>query len=131
MILEILYFPSVPPLATKINSTSYSGGFLGELDDDDSDGASPSSFTDCYVASSSVHLLVRPSLRDVGVAGGFCGSVTNENLILENCFVFNTNIAISDENRATLNSVGIFAGRLNTNGSSYTAKVALTNCSLW
>lgn len=111
----------------QVNSTSYSGGFLGELDDDDSDGASPSSFTDCYVASSSVTSGSTDSC-DVGIAGGFCGSVTNENLILENCFVFNTNIAISDENRAALNSVGIFAGRLNTNGSSYTAKVTITNC---
>lgn len=120
-------FSQCAATGNQVNSTSYSGGFLGELDDDDSDGASPSSFTDCYVASSSVTSGSTDS-RDVGIAGGFCGSVTNENLILENCFVFNTNIAISDENRATLNSVGIFAGRLNTNGSSYTAKVTITNC---
>lgn len=120
-------FSQCAATGNQVNSTSYSGGFLGELDDDDSDGASPSSFTDCYVASSSVTSGSTDSC-DVGIAGGFCGSVTNENLILENCFVFNTNIAISDENRATLNSVGIFAGRLNTNGSSYTAKVTITNC---
>lgn len=120
-------FSQCAATGNQVNSTSYSGGFLGELDDDDSDGASPSSFTDCYVASSSVTSGSTDSC-DVGIAGGFCGSVTNENLILENCFVFNTNIAISDENRAALNSVGIFAGRLNTNGSSYTAKVTITNC---
>lgn len=112
-----------------VTSTSYSGGFVGEQDDD-YEGVDASKFVDCYVASSTVNVSA-PSSNGFSMAGGFCGEVTNDVLDLTNCFVYDTAISVTADNNAVLNSVGTFAGGLYTNTHTtppYYATVTTNNC---
>lgn len=108
-----------------VTSTSYSGGFVGEQDDD-YEGVDASKFVDCYVAGSTVNVSA-PSSNGFSMAGGFCGEVTNDVLDLTNCFVYDTAVSVTADNMATLNSIGIFAGNLYKN-SPYSAKIITNNC---
>lgn len=112
-----------------VTSTSYSGGFVGEQDDD-YEGVDASKFVDCYVAGSTVNVSA-PSSNGFSMAGGFCGEVTNDVLDLTNCFVYDTSISVTADNNAVLNSVGTFAGGLYTNTHTtppYYATVTTNNC---
>lgn len=112
-----------------VTSTSYSGGFVGEQDDD-YEGVDASKFVDCYVAGSTVNVSA-PSSNGFSMAGGFCGEVTNDVLDLTNCFVYDTAISVTADNNAVLNSVGTFAGGLYTNTHTtppYYATVTTNNC---
>lgn len=108
-----------------VTSTSYSGGFVGEQDDD-YEGVDASKFVDCYVAGSTVNVSA-PSSNGFSMAGGFCGQVTGDVLDLTNCFVYDTAVSVTADNMATLNSIGIFAGNLYKN-SPYSAKIITNNC---
>ncbi|MEE0411480.1 MAG: GLUG motif-containing protein, partial [Gemmiger sp.] len=88
----------------SVTSTSYSGGFVGEQDDD-YEGVDASKFVDCYVAGSTVNVS-SPNSNGFSMAGGFCGEVTNDVLDLTNCFVYDTAISVTADNNAVLNSVG-------------------------
>lgn len=112
-----------------VTSTSYSGGFVGEQDDD-YPNVGASKFVDCYVAGSTVNVSA-PSSNGFSMAGGFCGEVTNDVLDLTNCFVYDTAISVTADNNAVLNSVGTFAGGLYTNTHTtppYYATVTTNNC---
>lgn len=108
-----------------VTSTSYSGGFVGEQDDD-YEGVDASKFVDCYVAGSTVNIS-SPNSNGFSMAGGFCGQVTGDVLDLTNCFVYDTAVSVTADNMATLNSIGIFAGNLYKN-SPYSAKIITNNC---
>ena len=108
-----------------VTSTSYSGGFVGEQDDDYG-GVDASKFVDCYVAGSTVNIS-SPNSNGFSMAGGFCGQVTGDVLDLTNCFVYDTAVSVTADNMATLNSIGIFAGNLYKN-SPYSAKIITNNC---
>lgn len=108
-----------------VTSTSYSGGFVGEQDDD-YEGVDASKFVDCYVAGSTVNVSA-PSSNGFSMAGGFCGEVTGDVLDLTNCFVYDTAVSVTADNMTTLNSIGIFAGNLYKN-SPYSAKITTNNC---
>lgn len=109
----------------SVTSTSYSGGFVGEQDDD-YEGVDASKFVDCYVAGSTVNIS-SPNSNGFSMAGGFCGQVTGDVLDLTNCFVYDTAVSVTADNMATLNSIGIFAGNLYKN-SPYSAKIITNNC---
>ena len=109
----------------SVTSTSYSGGFVGEQDDD-YEGVDASKFVDCYVAGSTVNVS-SPNSNGFSMAGGFCGEVTGDVLDLTNCFVYDTAVSVTADNMATLNSIGIFAGNLYKN-SPYSAKIITNNC---
>ena len=108
-----------------VTSTSYSGGFVGEQDDD-YEGVDASKFVDCYVAGSTVNVSSSNS-NGFSMAGGFCGEVTGDVLDLTNCFVYDTAVSVTADNMTTLNSIGIFAGNLYKN-SPYSAKITTNNC---
>lgn len=108
-----------------VTSTSYSGGFVGEQDDD-YEGVDASKFVDCYVAGSTVNVS-SPNSNGFSMAGGFCGEVTGDVLDLTNCFVYDTAVSVTADNMTTLNSIGIFAGNLYKN-SPYSAKITTNNC---
>lgn len=108
-----------------VTSTSYSGGFVGEQDDDYPD-VDTSKFVDCYVAGSTVNVS-SPNSNGFSMAGGFCGEVTGDVLDLTNCFVYDTAVSVTADNMTTLNSIGIFAGNLYKN-SPYSAKITTNNC---
>lgn len=109
----------------SVTSTSYSGGFVGEQDDD-YEGVDASKFVDCYVAGSTVNVS-SPNSNGFSMAGGFCGEVTGDVLDLTNCFVYDTAVSVTADNMTTLNSIGIFAGNLYKN-SPYSAKITTNNC---
>lgn len=109
----------------SVTSTSYSGGFVGEQDDD-YEGVDASKFVDCYVAGSTVNVS-SPNSNGFSMAGGFCGEVTGDVLDLTNCFVYDTAVSVTTDNMTTLNSIGIFAGNLYKN-SPYSAKITTNNC---
>lgn len=108
-----------------VTSTSYSGGFVGEQDDD-YEGVDASKFVDCYVAGSTVNVS-SPNSNGFSMAGGFCGEITGDVLDLTNCFVYDTAVSVTADNMTTLNSIGIFAGNLYKN-SPYSAKITTNNC---
>lgn len=108
-----------------IASMAYSGGFVGEQDDD-YPNIDTSKFVDCYVAGSTVNVS-SPNSNGFSMAGGFCGEVTGDVLDLTNCFVYDTAVSVTADNMATLNSIGIFAGNLYKN-SPYSAKIITNNC---
>lgn len=109
----------------SVTSTSYSGGFVGEQDDD-YEGVDASKFVDCYVSGSTVNVS-SPNSNGFSMAGGFCGEVTGDVLDLTNCFVYDTAVSVTADNMTTLNSIGIFAGNLYKN-SPYSAKITTNNC---
>lgn len=109
----------------EIKTTSYGGGFVGELNDEYADGSS--SFVDCYVADSTV-TASSSNVQNSNCVGGFCGQVTDEILSLTNCFIYNTQVSIAADSQYNFNRVGAFVGCLQTNGGSYTAKIVTTNC---
>lgn len=92
----------------KVKTMAYGGGFVGEIDDNYDVGTS--SFTNCFVANSSVTAYTS-NVQGVSFAGGFAGELTAAALTIENCFVYNTS-AIIGENSAppTLKATGVFAG---------------------
>ena len=118
-------FTKCASVNNEIKTTSYGGGFVGELNDEYADGSS--SFVDCYVADSTV-TASSTNAQDSNCVGGFCGQVTDEILSLTNCFIYNTQVSIAADSQYNFNRVGAFVGYLQTNGGSYTAKIDITNC---
>lgn len=118
-------FTKCASVNNEIKTTSYGGGFVGELNDEYADGLS--SFVDCYVADSTV-TASSTNAQDSNCVGGFCGQVTDEILSLTNCFIYNTQVSIAADSQYNFNRVGAFVGYLQTNGGSYTAKIDITNC---
>lgn len=118
-------FTKCASVNNEIKTTSYGGGFVGELNDEYADGSS--SFVDCYVANSTV-TASSTNAQDSNCVGGFCGQVTDEILSLTNCFIYNTQVSIAADSQYNFNRVGAFVGYLQTNGGSYTAKIDITNC---
>lgn len=118
-------FTKCASVNNEIKTTSYGGGFVGELDDEYADGSS--SFVDCYVADSSV-TASSTNKQNSNCVGGFCGQVTEEILSLTNCFIYNTQVSIAADSQYNFNRVGAFVGYLQTNGDSYTAKIITNNC---
>lgn len=118
-------FTKCASVNNQIQSSEYCGGFIGELDDSYATG--PSSFTDCYVANSTV-TASSSNVQNSNCVGGFCGQVTDEILSLTNCFIYNTQVSIAADSQYNFNRVGAFVGCLQTNGSDYTAKIFTTNC---
>lgn len=118
-------FTKCASVNNEIKTTSYGGGFVGELNDEYADGSS--SFVDCYVADSTV-TASSSNVQNSNCVGGFCGQVTDEILSLTNCFIYNTQVSIAADSQYNFNRVGAFVGYLQTNGGSYTAKIDITNC---
>lgn len=118
-------FTKCASVNNEIQSSEYCGGFIGELDDSYANGSS--SFTDCYVANSTV-TASSSNVQNSNCVGGFCGQVTEEILSLTNCFIYNTQVSIAADSQYNFNRVGAFVGCLQTNGGSYTAKIVTTNC---
>lgn len=118
-------FTKCASVNNQIQSSEYCGGFIGELDDSYATG--PSSFTDCYVANSTV-TASSSNVQNSNCVGGFCGQVTEEILSLTNCFIYNTQVSIAADSQYDFDSVGAFVGYLQTNGDSYTAKIITNNC---
>lgn len=118
-------FTKCASVNNEIKTTSYGGGFVGELNDEYADGFS--SFTDCYVSNSTV-TASSTNAQNSNCVGGFCGQVTDEILSLTNCFIYNTQVSIAADSQYNFNRVGAFVGYLQTNGGSYTAKIDITNC---
>lgn len=118
-------FTKCASVNNEIRATSYCGGFIGELDDSYANGSS--SFTDCYVANSTV-TASSSNVQNSNCVGGFCGQVTEEILSLTNCFIYNTQVSIAADSQYDFDSVGAFVGYLQTNGDSYTAKIITNNC---
>lgn len=118
-------FTKCASVNNQIQSSEYCGGFIGELDDSYASGSS--SFTDCYVANSTV-TASSSNVQNSNCVGGFCGQVTEEILSLTNCFIYNTQVSIAADSQYNFNRVGAFVGCLQTNGSDYTAKIFTTNC---
>ena len=118
-------FTKCASVNNEIRATSYCGGFVGELDDSYANGSS--SFTDCYVANSTV-TASSSNVQNSNCVGGFCGQVTEEILSLTNCFIYNTQVSIAADSQYDFDSVGAFVGYLQTNGDSYTAKIITNNC---
>lgn len=118
-------FTKCASVNNQIQSSEYCGGFIGELDDSYANGSS--SFTDCYVANSTV-TASSSNVQNSNCVGGFCGQVTEEILSLTNCFIYNTQVSIAADSQYNFNRVGAFVGCLQTNGSDYTAKIFTTNC---
>ena len=118
-------FTKCASVNNEIKTTSYGGGFVGELDDEYADGSS--SFVDCYVADSTV-TASSSNVQNSNCVGGFCGQVTDEILSLTNCFIYNTQVSIAADSQYNFNRVGAFVGYLQTNGDSYTAKIITNNC---
>ena len=118
-------FTKCASVNNEIRATSYCGGFVGELDDSYANGSS--SFTDCYVANSTV-TASSSNVQNSNCVGGFCGQVTEEILSLTNCFIYNTQVSIAADSQYDFDSVGAFVGYLQTNGDSYTAKILTNNC---
>lgn len=118
-------FTKCASVNNEIKTTSYGGGFVGELNDEYADGSS--SFVDCYVADSTV-TASSSNVQNSNCVGGFCGQVTDEILSLTNCFIYNTQVSIAADSQYNFNRVGTFVGCLQTNGSDYTAKIFTTNC---
>lgn len=118
-------FTKCASVNNEIKTTSYGGGFVGELNDEYADGSS--SFVDCYVADSTV-TASSSNVQNSNCVGGFCGQVTDEILSLTNCFIYNTQVSIAADSQYNFNRVGAFVGCLQTNGGSYTAKIVTTNC---
>lgn len=118
-------FTKCASVNNQIQSSEYCGGFIGELDDSYANGSS--SFTDCYVANSTV-TASSSNVQNSNCVGGFCGQVTEEILSLTNCFIYNTQVSIAADSQYNFNRVGAFVGCLQTNGGSYTAKIFTTNC---
>lgn len=118
-------FTKCASVNNEIKTTSYGGGFVGELDDSYANGSS--SFTDCYVSNSTV-TASSTNKQNSNCVGGFCGQVTEEILSLTNCFIYNTQVSIAADSQYNFNRVGTFVGYLQTNGDSYTAKIDITNC---
>ena len=118
-------FTKCASVNNEIRATSYCGGFVGELDDIYANGSS--SFTDCYVANSTV-TASSSNVQNSNCVGGFCGQVTEEILSLTNCFIYNTQVSIAADSQYDFDSVGAFVGYLQTNGDSCTAKIITNNC---
>lgn len=118
-------FTECASVNNQIQSSEYCGGFIGELDDSYASGSS--SFTDCYVANSTV-TASSSNVQNSNCVGGFCGQVTEEILSLTNCFIYNTQVSIAADSQYDFDSVGAFVGYLQTNGDSYTAKIITNNC---
>ena len=118
-------FTKCASVNNQIQSSEYCGGFIGELDDSYANGSS--SFTDCYVANSTV-TASSSNVQNSNCVGGFCGQVTEEILSLTNCFIYNTQVSIAADSQYDFDSVGAFVGYLQTNGDSYTAKIITNNC---
>lgn len=118
-------FTKCASVNNEIKTTSYGGGFVGELNDEYADGSS--SFVDCYVADSTV-TASSSNVQNSNCVGGFCGQVTDEILSLTNCFIYNTQVSIAADSQYNFNRVGAFVGCLQTNGGSYTAKIITNNC---
>lgn len=118
-------FTKCASVNNQIQSSEYCGGFIGELDDSYASGSS--SFTDCYVANSTV-TASSSNVQNSNCVGGFCGQVTEEILSLTNCFIYNTQVSIAADSQYDFDSVGAFVGYLQTNGDSYTAKIITNNC---
>lgn len=118
-------FTKCASVNNEIKTTSYGGGFVGELDDEYADGSS--SFVDCYVADSTV-TASSSNVQNSNCVGGFCGQVTDEILSLTNCFIYNTQVSIAADSQYNFDGTGAFVGYLQTNGGSYTAKIDITNC---
>lgn len=118
-------FTKCASVNNEIRATSYCGGFVGELDDSYANGSS--SFTDCYVANSTV-TASSSNVQNSNCVGGFCGQVTEEILSLTNCFIYNTQVSIAADSQYDFDSVGAFVGYLQTNGDSCTAKIITNNC---
>lgn len=119
-------FTKCASVNNQIQSSEYCGGFIGELDDSYANNGS-SSFTDCYVANSTV-TASSSNVQNSNCVGGFCGQVTEEILSLTNCFIYNTQVSIAADSQYDFDSVGAFVGYLQTNGDSYTAKIITNNC---
>lgn len=66
---------------------------VGEVDDDYVVGTS--SFTNCYVANSTVTAFTE-EVQGVSFAGEFAGEMTACALTLKNCFVYNNTAAIGE-----------------------------------
>lgn len=118
-------FTKCASVNNEIKTTSYGGGFVGELNDEYADGSS--SFVDCYVADSTV-TASSSNVQNSNCVGGFCGQVTDEILSLTNCFIYNTQVSIAADSQYNFDGTGAFVGYLQTNGGSYTAKIDITNC---
>ena len=118
-------FTKCASVNNEIKTTSYGGGFVGELNDEYADGSS--SFVDCYVADSTV-TASSSNIQNSNCVGGFCGQVTDEILSLTNCFIYNTQVSIAADSQYNFDGTGAFVGYLQTNGGSYTAKIDITNC---
>ncbi len=108
----------------NVSSNCYSGGLIGELDDDN-EGAERSAFSNCYVADCSV---ISKTVRTGGYSfvGGFVGEGTSEILNIENCYVYRT--VISTEGTATsenLSGTGVFCGNFYFENI---CKINATNC---
>lgn len=119
-------FTKCASVNNQIQSSEYCGGFIGELDDSYANNGS-SSFTDCYVANSTV-TASSSNVQNSNCVGGFCGQVTDEILSLTNCFIYNTQVSIAADSQYNFDGTGAFVGYLQTNGGSYTAKIDITNC---
>lgn len=118
-------FTKCASVNNQIQSSEYCGGFIGELDDSYANGFS--SFTDCYVANSTV-TASSSNVQNSNCVGGFCGQVTDGILSLTNCFIYNTQVSIAADSQYNFDGTGAFVGYLQTNGDSYTAKIDITNC---
>ena len=108
----------------NVSSNCYSGGLIGELDDDN-EGASQSAFSNCYVADCTV---ISKTVNTGGYSfvGGFVGEGTSEILNIENCYVYRT--VISTEGTATsekLSGTGVFCGNFYFENI---CKINATNC---
>ena len=91
----------------QVTSNRYSGGLVGELDDNN-EGASQSVFSNCYVADCSV-LSSAVKKGDFCFAGGFVGQGTSEVLNIQNCYVYRTEIS-TEGTDAKKQYTGVFAG---------------------
>lgn len=103
-------FESCAAEGNTIKTMAYGGGFVGEVDDDY--GVGTSSFTNCYVANSTVTAFTE-EVQGVSFAGEFAGEMTACALTLKNCFVYNNTAAIGEGSAPpTLKKTGVFAANL-------------------
>ena len=94
----------------QVKSMAYGGGFVGEVDDDNTGITTPSAFTNCYAADCKVTATTKDP-QGTSFAGGFAGQITNQEPTAKNCFVYRVTLSI-DGTSASDKSIGVFAGNL-------------------
>lgn len=94
-------------VGNTVNATCYGGGLVGELDND---ASGESTFTDCFVANCTV--VGKSDKGGIGSeVGCFSGIMSNGNLNMENCYVYNSAAKIDPSSASvSISSAGLLTG---------------------